>query len=249
MGNRRLLAAWLCLLAAAAALPSLALARPTDETPRLADIGALSRASASAQRRAAEAGLAMLIERWHASGSALGESRIFDIADERALSAAVIGDGFETYLVDPDALLSGTPLSQSLYASGQWRFVVIANSKGVGLITVARMHGTWTMVEAGASELAGEIASVAARYAQSPTARLRFIRSRQAVADFIEVVMPSTPRGSSAPFYIPLTSARVTLAPDESGPIEKASVLSETQAEAALRPHVQRGMRDPRIAH
>lgn len=249
MGYRRLLAALLCLLAAAAELPSLGFAQSNRAPSTLADIGAFSAAGATAQRRAAQAGLAMLIARWATSRSGVGANRIFDIGDRRSLKSATIGDGFETYFVDPRMLLSGKPLSQSLYGSGEWRFVVMANGKGIGLVTVARMHDTWTMVEAGASGLAGEIADVAARYMlQSPGVRLRFIRSPQAVADFIEVAVPSR-HPTNAPLYIPLESARVALAPFDAGPIEQASVLSETQLTAALRPRVQRGIRDPRIGH
>lgn len=249
MGNHRFRAALLCLLAAPAAFAPLAVAQTSGESSRLTGIGALSPASGTAQRRAAEAGLAMLAERWSSSKTAPGADRIFDISDNRALKYAAIGDGFETYFVDPHMLLSGKGLSQSLSGSGEWRFVVMANGKGVGLVTVARMHGRWMMVEAGASELAGEIASLSAHYAHlSPGARLRFIRSRQAIADFIEVVEP-TAQGSSAPVYIPLMSARAVLAPLGAGPIEQAPVLSETQVASALRPRVQRGMRDPRIGH
>jgi len=249
MGNRRLRAAWLGLLAAPAAFAPLVMAQTSGQSSPLTSIGALSPASGTVQRRAAEAGLAMLAERWSSSKSAPGADRIFDIPDNRTLGRAAIGDGFEMYLVDPTALLSGKRLSQSLYGSGEWRFVVMANGKGVGLITVAPMHGKWTMVQAGASELAGEIASIAARYAvQSPGVRLRFIRSRQALADFIEVVLPAA-RDSSAPIYVPLISARAMLAPLGTDAIAQAAPLSETQVDAALRPRLQRGMRDPRIGH
>lgn len=249
MGNRRLRAALLCLLAAPATFPPLAVAQTSGESSRLTGIGALSPAEGTAQRRAAEAGLAMLAERRTSSNSALGADRIFDIFENRALERAAIGNGFETYFVDPQMLLSGKGVSQSLYGSGEWRFVVMTNGKGVGLITVAQMHGRWTMVEAGASELASEIASLSEHYAQqSPGASLRFIRSRQALADFIEVVEPAA-QGSSAPVYIPLMSARAMLAPLGASPIEQAPVLSETQVDSTLRPRVQRGLRDPRIGH
>jgi hypothetical protein len=250
MGNHRLPAALLCLLQAATAWPSLACAQSRGEPSQLTEIGALSPDSGSAQRRAAEAGLAMLTERRPSSRHAVDASRIFDIADTRALQSATIGDGFEVYFVNPAMLLSGKRLGQSLYGSGVWRFIVMANGKGVGLVTVALLHGRWTMVEAGASELAGEIASIASHYAQPyPGARLRFIRSRQAVADFVEVVLPNATHGWRAPVYIPLASARAALSPLGAGTVEPASALSEAQVDTALRPRVRRGMRDLRTDH
>ena len=250
MRNSRFTAASHCLLAIAASFSTLAFGQSSDPPQQPLPIGELSPADGYAQRRAAEAGLAMLKARWSASAPAAGPEQIFDVTDARALHSATIGDGFETYLVDPQALLSGKRLGQSLYGSGEWRFIVMANGQGVGLVTVARMHGTWTMVEAGASELAGEIASVRARYARHmPRAHLRFVRSLQAVADFIEVQAPSAGQTVGQPAFVPLASARATLAPSPVGPRELASALSDAQASAALRPRVQQGMRAPRLGH
>src|SRR5581483_12018958 len=111
-------------------------------------------------------GLENLIKRWSASASNAHAHRIFHIAADGDLQRAAIGDGFEMYLVDPKMLLAGKRLDQSVYGSGEWRFIIMANGRGIGLLTVALMHGKWAVVEVGASELAGEIASVAAYYAQ-----------------------------------------------------------------------------------
>ncbi len=253
MRNRRLSAALLGSLAiGVGALSTLARARPNALFRPSADIGALSPALGSPQRQAAEAGLARLTKRLSASASALHvqANRVFDTTGQRGLGKATIGDGFETYLVDPQALLSGKPLDQSLYGSGEWRFVVMANGKGIGLITVARMSGAWTMVEAGASELAGEITAVATQYAQqAPAAQLRFVRSQQAVADFIEVRSASTAGTTNSPVYVPLASARAALAPREASPLMPGSALSDAQLDDALRQRVQRGMRDLRFGH
>ncbi|RDU95706.1 hypothetical protein [Trinickia dinghuensis] len=249
MQDRRLRVAVLCLVAAAATLSSLVCAQSIPAPGQSNDIGVLSPAGGSAQRQAAEQGLATLARRLPASASGVGANHIFDI-DDRQLGSAKIGDGFETYLVDPKRLLAGKLLGQSLYGSGEWRFVVVANGKGIGLITVALMNSKWTMVEAGASELASEIVSVAARYAQqNPGARLRFVRSPQAVADFIEVSAPSGAGAASAPVYVPLASARATLAPNRAEPITPRSALSDTELDGALRQRARLGMRDLRIGH
>lgn len=250
MGNRRLPAAVLCVVAAMLPLCSTALAESDSGAAQASASGMLSPAEGSAQRAAAEAGLATLIARSHARASAFHPNRIFDIAGTQALDGATLGDGFETYLVDPKLLLSGNRLGESLYGSGEWRFIVVLHGKGIGLVTVARVNNAWTMVEAGASQLAGEIASIAAEYPrQTPGAQLRFVRSRQAVADFIQVSRPSTETAAETPVYVPLASARTALFAGAAGPITAGSAMSDVQFDDALRESVRRGMRDPRVGH
>lgn len=254
MRHHRLAAALLCSLAAGALLPfPRAIADTALGQRATADsaAGALSPATGSPQRQAAVDGLAALAAHLPASTPLARANRIFDVDDYRSLREARIGDGFETYLVDPPALLSGKRLDQALYGSGEWRFIVMENGKGVGLITVARMNGQWSMVEAGASELADEVASVAARYArQAPQARLRFIRSPQAVADFIEVSsISSSTTMPGGPIYIPLGSARALLARANREAAASESGLSETELGEALRPNVKRGSSDLKFTH
>lgn len=212
--------------------------------------GAISPAQGSPQQQAATSGLSMLIDRLTSSSHVPEVKRIFGV-DDRGLREATIGDGFETFMVDPQALLSGKAVDQSLYASGEWRFVVMARGKGIALITVARMNGHWTMVAAGANALAREIMSVTTRYArQSPDARLRFVRSPQAVADFIEISVPSdTASPNIRPTFVALASARSLLARHAPGAIMPEAALSNTELTDMLRPSVQRGMGDPRFGH
>jgi hypothetical protein len=250
MGNRRLPAAVLCFVAVTLPLCSPALAESNPAAVQTSASGMLSPAGGSAQRAAAEAGLTTLIGRSHALASAFHPNRIFDIAGTQGLDGATLGDGFETYLVDPKLLLSGKRLGESLYGSGEWRFIVVLHGKGIGLITVVRVNSTWTMVEAGASQLAAEIASIAAEYAQqAPEARLRFVRSPQAVADFMQVWRPDTANAAETPVYVPLASARTALFAGATGPITAEPALSDTQFDDALRESVRRGMRDPRVGH
>lgn len=250
MRNRRLPVAVLCFVAATLPLCSRVIAASDPVAAQVSASGTLSPAGGTGQRAAAEAGLATLTVRSHASRSAFHANRIFDIAGAQGLDGATLGDGFETYLVDPKLLLSGKRLGESLSGSGEWRFIVVQHGKGIGLITVARINGTWTMVEAGASQLADEIASIAATYAQqAPGARLRFVRSRQAVADFIQVCRPSTADAANSPVYVPLASARTALFAGATGPITAGSALSDVQFDDALRESVRRGMLDPRVEH
>lgn len=250
MKNRQWAAAWFSLPAAVVCVVSFSPACSNAASASAADTGLLAPQSESPQRRAAVAGLATLVARLPESASgAEGIRRLFGIADDRTLRQARIGEGFQTYLVDPKPLLSGKPVGESVYASGVWRFVVMANGQGIGLITVAPVNGAWTMVEAGASELARDIASVAARYEQqAPTARLRFVRSRQAVADFIEVRPAASPDAKGKlgePLYVPLMSARTLAA----AATATGTALTDAQLDDALRQSVRRAMRDPRVGH
>lgn len=227
-----------------------AVAATTQPTSAAAAPGALSPAMDTPQRQAAVDGLASLAVHLPAVAPPSRARRIFDVDDYRTLRDATIGDGFETFLVDPHALVSGKRLAQALYGSGVWRFVVMANGRGVGLITVARMNGKWSMVEAGASELANEVESVAGRYArQSPQAQLRFVRSPQAVADFIQVSAANAATPASEPVYVPLSSARALLARARTQAATPESTLSDTALGDLLRPSVERGLSDPKFAH
>lgn len=241
----------LCALASGL-LPAPVCAEPDAAPTAALSEGALAATQGSAQREAAVAGLAALAEQLPTSAPPARTNRIFNVEDYRTLRDAAIGDGFEMYLVDPQAVLAGKPVDQSLHGSGIWRFVVLANGKGVGLITVARRDGRWMMVEAGASELADEVMTVAARYARlAPRPQLRFVRCQQAVADLIEVSAPPSAVRTSAPFFVPLVSARIAIAEPRPGPgpIVPSSVLSDAELADALRHRLQRGLVDPRFGH
>jgi hypothetical protein len=240
MRNRRLPAQLLCSLFATT-ISSVAPAQPNAVAAPPPTI------QASPQRQAALAGLKALVAHLPSPTHA---NRIFSIDDYRLLSNATIGAGFEMYLVDPHALLSGKRLDQSLYGSGEWRFVVMLNGEGIGLITVALMNGKWTMVEAGASELAGELDTVSARYAQrAPQAQLRFVRSQQAVADFVEVSSRAPGASAAQPVYVPLASARTMLERLPTNAAAPDSTLSDAELSNVLRLSVRRGMSDPRFGH
>lgn len=257
MRNRRLPTQLLISLAVEA-LPSFACGQPyaPPAQPDSAAVleGTLSEAQASPQRQAALTGLRNLASHLSTQSSAGAGNRIFNVDNYRALREATIGSGFEVYLADPSALQSGKRLDESLYGSGEWRFVVMANGKSVGLITVARMDGKWSMVQAGASELAEEIQSISTRYAQRlPQAKLRFVRCQQAVADFIEVSTQQAAASATAPVYIPLVSARAMLErghADAANPVVTTeSVLSDAELSDRLRQSTRHAVGDPRFGH
>jgi hypothetical protein len=203
--------------------------------------GAISTVQGTPQRQAAERGLSELSNRLMALPSP--GTHIFAVQDYQQLRNARIGQGFEVYLIDPQALLSGQSIRASAYASHEWRFVVTVENRPVGLITVAPVHGQWKMVSAGASEIAAEIAQVTAHYGSQ--AQLRFLRSQQGVADLIEVSAAGSDR---APRYVPLLSARVML--KQASMAQPASAaLEEAQLVPDLRAGIQRGLQTPSLAH
>lgn len=244
------------ILPATAILFSWAAAGQTTTSP--SDAKPLARstiatAEGTPQRQAAEDGLRTLTTRLISTADTPNANRIMAVDDYRALRDASIGSGFEVNLIDPNALLAGKSIDASTYRSGVWRFVVMLDNKPVGLITVARMQGQWKMVEAGASELAQEIMAVVTAYASRfPLAQLRFIRSRQGMADLIEVIPTTSADQTGTPLYIPLLSARVSLNhgtdPSHAASLS-APALDEAQIASALRASVRRGMRDPRFLH
>jgi hypothetical protein len=199
------------------------------------------------QRQAALDGLRTLTNRLINSPDAAHATRIMAVDDYRALREASIGSGFEINLIDPDALLAGKDIDSSTHGSGVWRFVVMLGGKTVGLVTVARVQGKWQWVEAGASDMAREVMNVVTRYAGlASSPQLRFIRSLQGVADFIEVIPSANADPSSSPLYVQLFSNRP--APDEVGGA-LTPALNEAQLISDLRASVRRGMRDPRFMH
>ena len=215
---------------------------PADDAPDIINTG-----QGKPQRQVAERGLFDLSNRLMAVSNP--GTHIFAVDDYQELRNARIGAGFEVNLVDPQALLSGKSISASTHPSGEWRFVVMVGNQAVGLVTVAWLHGHWKMVSAGGGELAKEISHIVSQHSQQdPSERLRFIRSQQGVADFIEVAPPSHNLPSR---YVPLLSARIMLArsTDAATLAASPSALAESQIAPDLRASIQRGLSTPSLAH
>ncbi|HTI16500.1 MAG TPA: hypothetical protein VL598_02415 [Trinickia sp.] len=205
--------------------------------------------SRTPQRQAAEAALRQLRDRLLADATQSGANRVMAGTDSD-LRSATLGDGFEVNLVDPVALLTGKPLETCIRPTGQWRFIVLASGKPIGLLTIARMGGSWKMVEAGASQLAQEIAAVEASYsAQSPRPSLRFVRSLQAVADFMEVTFAPMSGGDVQSSYVLLSSARAALNVEQADALNAVPVetLSASELEDRLKARVALGLQDVRF--
>ncbi|WP_323120311.1 hypothetical protein [Burkholderia alba] len=206
----------------------------------------------TAPRAAAEQGLITLVQRLAALPPSGNAPRIMAVNHYTDLRRASIGYGFQVNLLDPQALLSGGSLAASAHPSGEWRFVVMLDSQPVGLITVAQVRSRWRMVSAGASELARDIMPVVSRYAgRTPPVQLRFLRSQQAVADFIEVA-PSAADTPAAPSYLALDTVREALRQTSGDTRTAAPNLQprpESQLMPALRASVRRGMLSPRFMH
>lgn len=204
------------------------------------------------QRDAAERSLAALAEHAMDNDDSRSLSRIFSMDSPGAVRDAAIGYGFEIYLIDAASLLAGNSIDKSLRRTGVWRFLVLIGDRPVGLATVARVRGQWKTVQMGGAGLAADISRAVSDYLRDPSApRLRFIRSEQGLADFIEVV------AHGEPAYLPLLSAQelaFSSRPDlaaGASPVAatKREALSEHRIIDALRASIRRGMSDPRFSH
>ena len=208
------------------------------------------------QREAAERALPSLVEREIGNRHPPLSNRIFSVDPPGALRDAVIGYGFEVYLIDAALLLAGSDIDKSLRRTGVWRFIVMLGDRPIGLVTVARVHGRWKTVQVGGAGLAEDISSAIGGYVRDPSApHMRFIRSDQGLADFIEVIARGTGTSQAEPAYIPLLSAQELASASRSnstaGAIDasKREALNERRIIDALRASVQRGLTDPRDSH
>ncbi|WP_374565948.1 hypothetical protein [Ideonella sp.] len=141
-----------------------------------------------------------------------------------------LGRGFAVYTVDPADLATGNELSAWAKPTGQWRFVVRAGSRPVGLVTVEQAGGQWRAVSYGAAALATEVDAAMRQHGNADRSNLRFIRIYQAQSDFLEVVSAADGRARLAP----LVSARASLhMPQRDELIEQGDVLPSLRAAVA----------------
>lgn len=209
------------------------------------------------QRDAAERALPALVERAIGSDdSRLLLDRVFSVDSPDALRDASIGYGFEVYLIDAASLLAGNDIDKSLRRTGVWRFLVLLDNRSIGLMTVARVHGKWKTVQVGGAGLAQDISNAVSDYARDPSApQLRFIRSQQGMADFIQVLARGTGASLAEPAYVPLLSAQELASPSSLNSTAGASAAAASKREAlserriidALLASIKRGMADPRF--
>ncbi|CAN7263800.1 hypothetical protein LJR230_001054 [Trinickia sp. LjRoot230] len=251
-----LLAVLINVLGGAATAVAAAEPASTSATNPSSPSGIIAIARGTPQRQAAEQALRTLADHPLAHSSGRYAGRILAVDRDDALRRATIGYGFEMYVIDPGPLLAGDGIDASLRHTGVWRFVVLLDDSAVGLITVAKLQGRWQMVEVGAAALAADIADVITSYeASQPPPRMRFVRSEQGHADFVEVMPPAVSGSPAEPGYVPLLSAR-SLAATGAGATQqnglaavKRAAMSEQDILPVLRESVRRGMVDPRFDH
>jgi hypothetical protein len=145
----------------------------------------------------------------------------FDVADQKELKRARISYGFPIYTVNPDELVAGKRGMQGLtQATGQFRFVIAAGGKAVGLATVEKRNGQYETVAYGAAVLARDVDALMARHGNADKSNLRFVRVFQARSDVLEV--KDANNGHTR--YAPLHSARESLRMADSL-VEEADLL------------------------
>lgn len=112
----------------------------------------------------------------------------FDVTDLQDLGQATIGQGFQMHTVDPAEVIAGrSDISGMVRPTGEWRFVVQAKGKPVGLVTMREAGGTWEAVSFGGAGLAREMDGLMARHGNADRSNLRFVRVYQAQSDLLEV--------------------------------------------------------------
>lgn len=146
-----------------------------------------------------------------------------DVKDVAELKDARIGYGFPIHTIDPDQILTGKGRMKNMARhANQWRFVVMAGERPVGLATVERQNGRFETVAYGASVLSKDLDKLVARHGNADRSNLRLVRIYQARSDLLEV----TGAGGTARFA-PLLSARTSLAMAKGG-------IDDARAEASL---------------
>jgi len=245
----------LLAIALLAASPALAAANEASTSLSPRDF---TLALGSPQREAAESALSALVDHGIRSGDRSLPRRIFSLGSPSAMRDASIGYGFEVYLVDPASLLAGNDIDKSLRRTGIWRFIVVLDDRAIGLMTVARVHGQWKAVQVAGAGLAQDISNAVADYVRDPSApQLRFVRSEQGLADFIQITARGTGTSSAEPAYVPLLSAQEFASPSRfnsptgasAAVASKREALSERRIIDALRASIERGMSDLRFSH
>lgn len=160
----------------------------------------LAAADATAQRAAAESGLAGL----RGADAAIGLAS--SLANME--SASTIGQGFQIFTISPQQLASAdsTSIPGILTASSLWQFIVMGETQPQALLTVDRVGDQWLAVSLGAAGLAAELVSVIQAWPESSGYSLTFVRVYQAKSDLIVVSKAGTVIG-----VVPLISARIAL--------------------------------------
>jgi hypothetical protein len=223
-------------LACALAL-GLALQPPSPVQAQVSSAAASAPALADAQAR-------RLIRDWLAARSDSAEqaaslAKVLGLDGGRSPRELRVGRAVPVALVDPALLLAGRDIAHAARSVPTLRYVLWDGQTPVGLATVEPdERGRYQVVGVGASGLANEIEAVALQ--RRGQGGLRLVRSRQGVADFLEM---SDGKGTSR--YVPLTAARVNLALDTVETAAAPRGLTAAQATPALRAAVAAAVKRP----
>ncbi|WP_408950738.1 hypothetical protein [Lysobacter sp. Hz 25] len=208
---------------------------PAQAQPSSASLSAPALADAQARR---------LIQDWLATqsvsaGQAAGLVKVLSLDGEGSLRSLRVGRAVPVAFVDPALLLAGSDIAQATRGAPTLRYVLWDGQTPVGLATLdPDARGRYQVVGVGASGLANEIEAVALQ--RRGQGSLRLVRSRQGVADFLEMS-----DGSQVPRYVPLAAARANLALDAAETAATAQGLSAAQATPALRAAVAAAVKRP----
>ena len=160
------------------------------------------------------------------------------------LKNAKVGYGFAVHTIDPADLLAGRSTMRAMAKPmSQWRFVISANGRAIGLATVEKINGRYETVSYGGAVLAKDLDAAARQHGNADKSNLRLLRIYQARSDFLAVDSEDG-RGR----YAPLHSARESLMLQPSvnmmgKPVSK--LLDETDLVQPLRAIVKQTMAAP----
>ncbi|MGJ7902375.1 hypothetical protein [Lysobacter sp. 1R34A] len=211
-----------CALALAAALQA-----PSPVQAQASNAAASAPALEDARAR-------RLIHDWLAAQSGSAEraaslAEVLSLDSGRSPRGLRVGRTVPVAFVDPALLLAGKDIAQSARSAPTLRYVLWDGQVPVGLATLEPdTQGRYQVVAVGASGLANEIEAVALQ--RSGQEGLRLVRSRQGVADFLEVSGVSR-----ASRYVPLAAARANLSLDRAEAASASQGLTAAQATPALR--------------
>lgn len=183
-----------------------------------------------------------LIQGWIAARSVSAEQAaslvsVLSLDGEQSLRGLRVGRGVSVAFVDPQLLLTGRDIAQAAQSASTLRYVLWNGQTPVGLATLEPdAKGRYQVVGIGAAGLANEIEAVALQ--QRGQGGLRLVRSRQGVADFLELR-----DAGRAARYVPLAAARANLALDANADASRA--LTAAQATPALRAAVAAALKRP----
>lgn len=226
--GRLLQRAGLGLAVAGALMASMA---AQAQSPQIAQMRVEVQAHEPAAAAAAAHDLARFVKH-HQKAHADGLPKGFPLAIDKVadLASVRLGRGFAVYTVDPADIAAADDLSAAARPTGQWRFVVRAGSRPVGLVTVQQVDGRWQAVSYGAATLAEDVETAMRQHGNADRSNLRFVRVFQARSDFLEVHSAADGRARLAPLF----SARESLGmPQRAMPMEQSEVLPSLRAAVA----------------